>query len=102
MCERGKNPTNGVVWYILGFSANPSQPISVPLAEKEAYSSFYTHKMSQLWPFLSTSTFGRLYGSSMHKLPAHLPIFRLPLTLRKSLAGFMAASITGVLIAVGF
>ncbi|EDR03401.1 uncharacterized protein LACBIDRAFT_307204 [Laccaria bicolor S238N-H82] len=54
------------------------------------------------WADTAAFTFDHLYGFNTCKLPTHLPILRLPLTPRKSLAGFIAASITGALIAVSF
>lgn len=54
------------------------------------------------WADTSASTFGRLYGSLTRKLPPRLPILRLPLAPRKSLAGFIAASLTGAAVAAGF
>lgn len=93
MRESEKNSVNGVVWYILGvnfvLSLYPQDVATVAI-------------LILSWADTAASTFGRLYGSSTRKLPARLPIFRIPLAPRKSLAGFTAASITGALIAVGF
>ena len=53
------------------------------------------------WADTAASTFGRLYGSRTPRLPKRLfGVF--PLAPRKSLAGFVAASLTGAAIAVGF
>ena len=53
------------------------------------------------WADTAASTFGRLYGSRTPPLPKRL--FGLfPLAPRKSLAGFIAASLTGAAIATGF
>lgn len=54
------------------------------------------------WADTAASTFGRLFGSRTPRLPARTPILRLPLSPRKSLAGFLAATITGAIIAIGF
>ncbi|KIK07558.1 hypothetical protein K443DRAFT_673152 [Laccaria amethystina LaAM-08-1] len=93
MRESEKNSTNGVVWYILGvnfvLSLYPQDVATVAI-------------LILSWADTAASTFGRLYGSSTSRLPARLPILRLPLAPRKSVAGFTAASITGALIAVGF
>lgn len=60
------------------------------------------------WADTAASTIGRLWGAYTPPLPLsvplipYLPFFRLPLAPRKSLAGFLAGSITGAAIAVGF
>lgn len=54
------------------------------------------------WADTAASTFGRAFGALTPKLPARVPILRLPLAPRKSVAGFIAGSITGACIAVGF
>ena len=60
------------------------------------------------WADTAASTIGRLWGAYTPPLPRslplipYLPFFRLPLAPRKSLAGFLAGSITGAVIAVGF
>lgn len=56
--------------------------------------------VSLSWADTAASTFGRLYGRRTPKLPSR--ILGLPLAPRKSTAGFVAASLTGALIAVGF
>ncbi|EDR10466.1 uncharacterized protein LACBIDRAFT_316889 [Laccaria bicolor S238N-H82] len=93
MRESEKNSVNGVVWYILGvnfvLSLYPQDVATVAI-------------LILSWADTAASTFGRLYGSSTRKLPARLPLLRLPFAPRKSLAGFTAASITGAVIAVGF
>jgi diacylglycerol kinase (CTP) len=45
---------------------------------------------------------GRLFGSYTQHLPRRLPILRLPLAPRKSVAGSVAASLTGACVAVAF
>lgn len=54
------------------------------------------------WADTAASTFGRLWGRYTPPLPARVPILGLPLAPRKSLAGFIAASVTGAVTAVGF
>lgn len=52
------------------------------------------------WADTNASTFGRLWGKKTRALPRSL--LGLPLAPRKSLAGFVAASLTGALSAVAF
>ena len=52
------------------------------------------------WADTSASTFGRLWGRKTMALPRS--VLGLPFAPRKSLAGFIAASITGALTAVAF
>jgi diacylglycerol kinase (CTP) len=54
------------------------------------------------WADTAASTVGRAWGRLTSPLPRRLPILRLPLAPRKSLAGFLAGSATGALIAAGF
>jgi diacylglycerol kinase (CTP) len=54
------------------------------------------------WADTAASTFGRLWGSRTPPLPPRIPILGLPLAPRKSLAGFLAASITGAAIVFSF
>jgi diacylglycerol kinase (CTP) len=54
------------------------------------------------WADTAASTIGRLLGAHTPPLPRHTPFLRLPLAPRKSLAGFVAASVTGACIAIGF
>ena len=54
------------------------------------------------WADTAASTIGRLYGPNTRKLPPRLPFLRLPLAPRKSLAGFIAATLTGSAIALVF
>lgn len=60
--------------------------------------SLYSNSLS--WADTAASTFGRLWGPLTPPLPARL--FGLPLAPRKSLAGFIAASLTGAAVAAGF
>lgn len=55
------------------------------------------------WSDTTASTLGRLWGRYTPPLPSHFPgIKLLPFAPRKSLAGFLAATVTGVLICLGF
>ena len=54
------------------------------------------------WADTAASTIGRLWGRYTPPLPRRLPILGLPFAQRKSVAGFLAGSLTGALIAVGF
>ncbi|KAF8800119.1 hypothetical protein BYT27DRAFT_7056244, partial [Phlegmacium glaucopus] len=93
MRESERDSINGVVWYILG--------VNFALT-------FYPQDVATVaililsWADTAASTIGRLYGSSTPKLPSSVPFLRLPLAPRKSLAGFLAASVTGACIAFGF
>lgn len=63
---------------------------------------FSSHR-SLSWSDTTASIFGRLFGAQSPKLPANVPgLPFLPFAKRKSLAGFLAAAITGFAIAVGF
>lgn len=52
------------------------------------------------WADTSASTFGRLWGKKTRALPRSF--LGLPFAPRKSLAGFIAASVTGALTSVAF
>lgn len=54
------------------------------------------------WADTMASTFGRMFGPLTPPLPPRLPFLRLPFAPRKSLAGFMAASVTGACAAIMF
>lgn len=63
--------------------------------------SILTHSLS--WADTTASTLGRLWGRYTPPLPAHFPGLKfLPFAPRKSLAGFLAATVTGALISIGF
>lgn len=62
----------------------------------------YLISNSLSWADTAASTVGRLFGSRTPPLPRNIPVLRLPLAPRKSLAGFLAATVTGACIAVGF
>ncbi|KAL1743635.1 hypothetical protein HDZ31DRAFT_83261 [Schizophyllum fasciatum] len=90
-CERDQ--INGVVWYILGVNfALTAYPLDVATVAILILS----------WADTAASTIGRAYGRLTPPLPRRTPVLRLPLAARKSLAGFLGASVTGALIAVGF
>ncbi|KAM5539802.1 hypothetical protein V8D89_006615 [Ganoderma adspersum] len=99
MRESEKKAVNGVVWYIIGvifvLSVYPLDIATVSI-------------LILSWADTAASTIGRLWGAYTPPLPRslplipYLPFFRLPLAPRKSLAGFLAGSITGAAIAVGF
>lgn len=55
------------------------------------------------WADTTASTLGRLWGKHTPPLPSHFPGLKaLPFAPRKSLAGFLAATVTGALISLGF
>jgi len=97
-----------VIWYILGVVFVLSQyPLDVALMSVMMYVNihstvlpcfFLLHLNSLSWADTAASTFGRLWGRRTPPLPSHVPILGLPLAPRKSLAGFLAASITGAAI----
>ncbi|KAI4520234.1 hypothetical protein K525DRAFT_225725, partial [Schizophyllum commune Loenen D] len=90
-CERDQ--INGVVWYILGVNfALTAYPLDVATVAILILS----------WADTAASTIGRAWGRLTPPLPRRTPVLRLPLAPRKSLAGFIGASVTGALIAVGF
>jgi diacylglycerol kinase (CTP) len=61
---------------------------------------FYPNRLS--WADTAASTFGRLWGSRTPPLPARVPFLGLPLAPRKSLAGFLAAFVTGTAVVFSF
>ncbi|KAF8128939.1 hypothetical protein EV363DRAFT_1339248 [Boletus edulis] len=92
MRDSEKKTSNGVVWYVLGVNAVlVALPLDIAVVSVLILS----------WADTAASTFGRLYGSRTPRLPKRLFGF-LPLAPRKSLAGFIAASLTGAAIAMGF
>ena len=109
---------NGVVWYIIGvifvLSVYPLDIATVSILMYVIYltilqqHAFNSSLYSLSWADTAASTIGRLWGAYTPPLPRslplipYLPFFRLPLAPRKSLAGFLAGSITGAAIAVGF
>ncbi|KAI8968700.1 hypothetical protein BD414DRAFT_503946 [Trametes punicea] len=99
MRESEKKTTNGVIWYIIGvifvLSVYPLDIATVSI-------------LILSWADTAASTIGRLLGAYTPPLPRSIPLipfipfFRLPLAPRKSLAGFIAGSLTGAAIVVGF
>ncbi|KAJ8082302.1 Diacylglycerol kinase [Marasmius tenuissimus] len=101
MRESEKHTTNGVTWYILGVNfALTFYPLDIATVAILILS----------WADTAASTIGRLWGYLTPRLPTHIPLIpffpnsplRLPLAPRKSLAGFIAAFVTGSAIAAGF
>lgn len=76
---------------------SPRHPSSrAPVADRP-----YSFSLS--WSDTTASVFGRMFGAQSPKLPAHVPgLPFLPFAKRKSLAGFLAAAVTGFGIAAGF
>ncbi len=54
------------------------------------------------WVDTAASTFGRLWGRLTPPLPPRVPLLGLPFAPRKSMAGFIAGTVTGALVAAGF
>ncbi|KAF8732356.1 hypothetical protein AX14_004517 [Amanita brunnescens Koide BX004] len=93
MRESEKKKSNGVVWYLLGVNfVLTFYPTDVAVVAILILS----------WADTMASTLGRMFGPRTPPLPRRLPFLRLPLAPRKSLAGFVAASITGACAAVMF
>lgn len=96
-----------MIWYIIGvLFVLLLYPLDIAVVSILMYVSLFpapdcTNRMRSLsWADTNASTFGRLWGRYTPALPKHL--FGLPLAPRKSLAGFLAAAITGGLTAVLF
>jgi len=93
MRESEKKHTNGVIWYIVGVVfVLALYPLDISILSILILS----------WADTAASTFGRLWGSRTPPLPARVPILGLPLAPRKSLAGFLAAFVTGTAIVFSF
>jgi len=91
MRESEKRATNGVIWYILGVNfALSVYPLDIAVVSILILS----------WADTAASTIGRLFGAYTPPLPRAL--LRLPLAPRKSLAGFLAACVTGAGVTLGF
>lgn len=91
MRESEKKSTNGVIWYILGVVIVLALfPLDIAVVSILILS----------WADTNASTFGRLWGRKTRALPRSF--LGLPFAPRKSLAGFVAASLTGSLTAVTF
>ncbi|WVW81135.1 hypothetical protein I302_103126 [Kwoniella bestiolae CBS 10118] len=94
MRESERNKINGVVWYLIGvitvLSLYPRDVAVVAI-------------LTLSWSDTTASTIGRLWGKYTKPLPTHFPgIKALKFAPRKSLAGFLAASVTGFLIGITF
>ncbi|KAH7929269.1 hypothetical protein BV22DRAFT_1003061 [Leucogyrophana mollusca] len=86
MRDSEKKSSNGVIWYILGANATLlAFPLDIAVVAILILS----------WADTAASTFGRMFGPRTPALPR-------PFAPRKSLAGFLAAAITGACIAAGF
>jgi len=93
MRESEKKSSNGVIWYMLGaIFVLYFYPLDIAVVSILILS----------WADTAASTIGRWWGSKTPRLPRRLPILGLPLAPRKSVAGFIAGSITGAAIAAGF
>jgi len=93
MRESEKKSSNGVIWYMLGaIFVLYFYPLDIAVVSILILS----------WADTAASTFGRLWGSKGPRLPRRLPLLGLPLAPRKSVAGFIAGSLTGATIAVAF
>ncbi|GFZ48309.1 DAG kinase 1 [Saitozyma sp. JCM 24511] len=94
MRESERQKINGVVWYLVGvifvLSFYPRDVAVVSI-------------LTLSWSDTTASTIGRLWGRYTPPLPPHVPgIKLLKFAPRKSLAGFLAATVTGSLICLGF
>ncbi|CAD6579547.1 MAG: hypothetical protein TREMPRED_002515 [Tremellales sp. Tagirdzhanova-0007] len=94
MRESERNKVNGVIWYLVGvITVLGLYPRDVAVVSILTLS----------WSDTTASTLGRLWGKYTPPLPSHLPgVKGLPFAARKSLAGFLAATVTGILICSGF
>lgn len=91
MRESEKKSSNGVIWYMLGaIFVLYFYPLDVAVVSILILS----------WADTAASTIGRLWGSRTPRLPKRL--LGLPLAPRKSVAGFIAGSLTGAAIVAGF
>jgi len=104
MRESEKGQINGVVWYLIGvLFVLVVFPLDIAVVSILILS----------WADTAASTFGRMYGSRTPKLPTtsiplptpFVPVSRWPrlgFAARKSTAGFLASSVTGVIITSSF
>jgi len=93
MRDSEKKSTNGVIWYMLGVIFVLSvYPVDVAVVSILILALADT----------AASTIGRLWGRLTPPLPRYLPIVGLPLAPRKSVAGFIAATLTGAAVVAGF
>ncbi|KAI9633659.1 uncharacterized protein MKK02DRAFT_28450 [Dioszegia hungarica] len=94
MRESERDKVNGVVYYLVGvITVLTLYPREVAVVSVLTLS----------WSDTTASTIGRLWGRYTPPLPAHLPLVpAIRFAPRKSLAGFLAATITGAAICTGF
>ncbi|KDQ54037.1 hypothetical protein JAAARDRAFT_38630 [Jaapia argillacea MUCL 33604] len=91
MRESEKKSTNGTIWYIIGvLFVLTAFPLDIAVVSILILS----------WADTAASTIGRAWGRYTPPLPNH--ILGIPFARRKSLAGFLAATVTGACIAAGF
>ncbi|ORX41212.1 hypothetical protein BD324DRAFT_575234 [Kockovaella imperatae] len=94
MREQERSRINGVVWYLMGVIT-----VLAVYPRDVAVISILTLS----WSDTTASTIGRLWGKYTPPLPSHFPgVQQLRFAPRKSLAGFLAATVTGILICLGF
>ncbi|EMD37214.1 hypothetical protein CERSUDRAFT_51320 [Gelatoporia subvermispora B] len=93
MRESEKKSTNGVIWYILGVVfVLTVYPLDIAVVSIFILS----------WVDTAASTIGRIYGRRTARLPRNIWGIPVPFATRKSVAGFLAGSLTGVCITIGF
>lgn len=93
MRESEKKSSNGVIWYILGvIFVLTVYPLDIAVVSILILS----------WVDTAASTVGRLYGPRTSRLPRSIWGIPVPFASRKSVAGFLAGSLTGACIAIGF
>ena len=111
--ESERNKINGVVWYLVGVITVLSlYPRDVAVVSILTYvqSPFPCRSFADgidgnrlSWSDTTASTIGRLWGTHTPPLPSHFPgVKSLRFAPRKSLAGFLAATVTGIVICIGF
>ncbi|KAJ9118048.1 hypothetical protein QFC24_006320 [Naganishia onofrii] len=94
MRESEKTTVNGVVWYLIGvtwtLAVYPRDVAVIAI-------------MTLSWSDTAASTVGRLIGRYSSPLPSYVPLIPfLHFAKRKSLAGYLAAALTGFCICLGF
>ncbi|OCH87579.1 hypothetical protein OBBRIDRAFT_820554 [Obba rivulosa] len=93
MRESEKNSPNGVIWYMLGvIFVLTVYPLDIAVVSILILS----------WVDTAASTIGRLYGPRTSRLPRSIWGIPVPFASRKSVAGFLAGSLTGTCIIIGF
>ncbi|KAJ9110058.1 hypothetical protein QFC19_001728 [Naganishia cerealis] len=94
MRESEKTTVNGVVWYLIGVTWTLAvYPRDIAVISI----------MTLSWSDTAASTIGRLIGRHSSPLPSYVPLLPfLPFAQRKSLAGYLAAAVTGFCICLGF